>query len=127
MIALTRCLSLKHPTFHYILLFFINDSKLANFKPKIIKSFVLLQNQLSLPLFQKTIIMKDFTLSATDWETLKLKLLRKYNHLSKEDLAYQPGEEQILVSRLAKRVNRAESYILFTLKKGLADLTSNRL
>lgn len=72
-------------------------------------------------------IMKDFTLSAIDWETLKLKLLRKYNHLSEEDLAYTPGKESELVSRLAKRLNRTETYVLFTLKKGLADLTSNRL
>ena len=73
------------------------------------------------------IIMKDFTLSATDWTTLKLKLLRKYNHLSEEDLAYTPGEENELVSRLAKRLNRNETYVLFTLKKGLSDITSNRL
>lgn len=72
-------------------------------------------------------IMKDFTLSAIDWETLKLKLLRKYNHLSEEDLAYTPGEEKALVTRLAKRLKRDENYILFTLKKGLVDLTSNRL
>lgn len=72
-------------------------------------------------------IMKDFTLSAIDWETLKLKLLRKYNHLSEEDLAYTPGQEKTLVTRLAKRLKRDENYILFTLKKGLADLTSNRL
>lgn len=71
--------------------------------------------------------MKDFTLSAADWEILKLKLIRKYNHLSEEDLAYTPGQEQALVSRLAKRVNRDENYILFTLKKGLLDLGSNRL
>jgi hypothetical protein len=72
-------------------------------------------------------IMKDFTLSATDWETLKLKLLRKYNHLSEEDLAYTPGGEDELVKRLAKRLKRTETYVLFTLKKGLVDLSSNRL
>jgi len=72
-------------------------------------------------------IMNDFNLSAADWEILKLKLLRKYNHLSEDDLAYVPGQEKALVTRLAKRVKRDENYILFTLKKGLADLTSNRL
>lgn len=71
--------------------------------------------------------MNDFTLSVEDWKTLKLKLLRKYIHLSEEDLAYEAGQEQELVRRLAKRVKRDENYILFTLKKGLADLTSNRL
>lgn len=71
--------------------------------------------------------MKDFSLSAEEWEVLKLKLIRKYNHLSEEDLAYTAGQEEELVKRLAKRLKRDERYVLFTLKKGLADLTSNRL
>jgi len=71
--------------------------------------------------------MVDLTISTEQWEVLKLKLLRKYIHLSAEDLTYQPGQEAELVSRLAKRVKRDENYILFTLKKGLADLKSNRL
>lgn len=71
--------------------------------------------------------MKDFTLSAADWNILKLKVMRKYIHLSEEDLAFEPGQEQALVSRLAKRLNRDEAYVLFTLKKGLVDLTGNRL
>lgn len=79
----------------------------------------------SIPL--NIITMENFTLSAEEWQVLKLKLLRKYNTLSEEDLAYVAGEEQILVSRLAKRLRRDESYILFTLKKGLADLVSNRM
>lgn len=71
--------------------------------------------------------MADLIISAEQWEVLKLKLLRKYIHLSAEDLAYEPGQEAELVNRLAKRVKRDENYILFTLKKGLADLKSNRL
>ena len=71
--------------------------------------------------------MTNFTLSASDWEILKLKLLRKYNHLSDEDLAYEPGQEDLLVTRLAKRLRRDERYVLFTLKKGLSNLESNRL
>jgi len=71
--------------------------------------------------------MGDLTISAEQWDTLKLKLLRKYIHLSEEDLAYQPGKESELIARLAKRVKREESYIIFTLKKGLFDLKSNRL
>lgn len=71
--------------------------------------------------------MEDLSINAEQWDTLKLKLLRKYIHLSEEDLAYQPGQEAELVSRLAKRLNRNETYVLFTLKKGLSDLGSNRL
>jgi len=71
--------------------------------------------------------MGDLTINAEQWDTLKLKLLRKYIHLSSEDLAYQPGQESELVSRLAKRLHRDENYVIFTLKKGLFDLKSNRL
>lgn len=71
--------------------------------------------------------MENLIISAADWEVLKLKVLRKYNHLSEEDLAFEPGQEKILVQRLAKRLRRDENYVLFTLKKGLVDLVSNRL
>ena len=71
--------------------------------------------------------METLKISAADWQVLKLKLLRKYIHLSEEDLAFEPGQETQLVNRLAKRVNRNPDYILFTLKKGLSDLDSNRV
>lgn len=71
--------------------------------------------------------MADITIKPEEWDILKLKLLRKYIHLSDDDLAFEPGQEDVLVDRLAKRVNRNRDYILFTLKKGLADLNSNRL
>ena len=63
----------------------------------------------------------------SDWEVLKIKLQRKYNHLSEEDLNYVEGQEQDLVNRLAKRLRRTTDYVLFTLSKQLEDLTSNRL
>lgn len=87
----------------------------------------MLQNHFIIIFVANKTIMKDFTMSEADWEILKLKVLRKYNHLSEEDLAYTFGQEKLLVSRLAKRLNRDENYILFTLKKGLVDLTNNRL
>lgn len=71
--------------------------------------------------------MADMKITAEQWQVLKLKLIRKYIHLSDEDLAYQPGEEDALVDRLAKRLKRKRDYVLFTLQKGLADLDSNRL
>ena len=61
------------------------------------------------------------------WEIAKAKFQRKYNHLSDEDLAFEPGKEDELIGRLAKRVRRSREYILFTLKKGIADPESNRL
>lgn len=71
--------------------------------------------------------MATLTITAEEWATLKLKVKRKYNHLSEEDLAFETGKEDELVNRLAKRVNRDRDYIIFTLKKGLADLEGNRL
>lgn len=71
--------------------------------------------------------MKGFSLTKDEWDILKLKLLRKYNHLSEDDLAFETGQEQSLITRLAKRLKRDERYVLFTLQKGLSDLESNRL
>lgn len=71
--------------------------------------------------------MENLTITAEQWDVLKLKLLRKYNHLSADDLVFQPGEEATLVERLSQRLRRNQDYVLFTLRKGLADLDSNRL
>jgi len=71
--------------------------------------------------------MATIKLTPDDWEVLKLKFRRKYNHLTEEDLVFTEGREDELIERLAKRVKRNKDYVLFTLKKGLADLESNRL
>lgn len=71
--------------------------------------------------------MSVFKITDSDWEILKLKLQRKYNHLSDADLQYTEGEEDQLVDRLAKRLHRTKDYVLFTLSKQLADLSSNSL
>lgn len=71
--------------------------------------------------------MSSLKITNSDWEILKIKLQRKYNHLSTADLTYNEGEENQLVNRLAKRLKRTQEYVIFTLSKQLADLTSNRL
>ncbi|EEI91596.1 hypothetical protein HMPREF0765_2906 [Sphingobacterium spiritivorum ATCC 33300] len=71
--------------------------------------------------------MATIKISDSDWEILKVKLKRKYNSLTQEDLLYREGQEEELVQRLAKRIRRNTDYILFTLGKELEDLTSNRL
>jgi hypothetical protein len=71
--------------------------------------------------------MDALKISNEQWAVLKQKVLRKYNHLSEEDLAFEPGQEAQLVERLAKRIHRKPDYVLFTLQKGLADLDGNRL
>lgn len=71
--------------------------------------------------------MADIKITEADWKILKEKFRRKYNHLSDEDLAFEAGQENELVDRLARRIRRNRDYVLFTLKKGLADLESNWL
>ncbi|MES2875682.1 MAG: hypothetical protein V4708_18295 [Bacteroidota bacterium] len=71
--------------------------------------------------------MAEISISNSDWERLKLKVKRKYNHLSEEDLAYQEGQEEELITRLMTRIKRNREYVVFTLKKGMVHLDTNRL
>jgi hypothetical protein len=71
--------------------------------------------------------MAEMNISNTEWDRLKLKLKRKYNHLSEEDLSYQQGQEEELITRLMVRLKRKREYIVFTLEKGLQFLETNRL
>jgi hypothetical protein len=71
--------------------------------------------------------MSTLKISDADWAVLKVKLSRKYNHLTEEDLAYRTGEEEQLFVRLAKRLRRNRDYVLFTLAKELQNLESNSL
>lgn len=71
--------------------------------------------------------MTQLKITKTDWETLKIKLARKYNSLTDSDLDYTEGNELALIEKLAKRLRRSTEYVIFTLSKQLADLTSNRV
>jgi len=71
--------------------------------------------------------MSAIKMTTEEWDIVKKKFTRKYNHLSEEDLAFEPGKEEELISRLAHRVKRSRDYVLFTLKKELADPESNRV
>lgn len=71
--------------------------------------------------------MAEITIDIKDWEKLSLKLKRKYNHLTDEDLAFEPGKEDQLIGHLASRLHRNRDYVIFTLKKGLINIDNNRL
>ncbi|WP_395626572.1 hypothetical protein [Daejeonella sp.] len=71
--------------------------------------------------------MAEMNISNTEWDRLKLKLKRKYNNLSDEDLSYQQGQEEELITRLMARLKRKREYVVFTLEKGLQFLDTNRL
>ena len=71
--------------------------------------------------------MNELHLSTTDWQRLKLKFKRKYIYLNEEDLFFQEGKEEALITHLMGRLHRNREYVVFTLKKGLATIDTNRL
>jgi hypothetical protein len=71
--------------------------------------------------------MSAISINNTDWKRVKIKLQRKYNHLTDEQLQYNAGEEDQLIDRLAGLVNRDRDYVIFTLKKALVNIDNNRL
>lgn len=71
--------------------------------------------------------MAELSISSEDWSRLKLKLKRKYNQLTDEDLQYEQGGEEKLILHLMDRIKRSREYVVFTLKKGLANIDTNRL
>lgn len=71
--------------------------------------------------------MANITINNKDWERVKIKLKRKYNHLTDEQLQYSEGQEENLISKLEALVNRNREYVVFTLKKALVNIDNNRL
>ena len=71
--------------------------------------------------------MAEISINNSEWDRLKLKIKRKYTNLSDEDLSYQQGQEEELITRLMARLKRKREYIVFTLKKGMEFLETNRL
>ncbi len=58
---------------------------------------------------------------------VKIKLQRKYNHLTDAQLQYTEGQEENLITRVMELVNRDRDYVVFTLKKALVNIDNNRL
>lgn len=71
--------------------------------------------------------MAEISISNKDWALVKIKLQRKYNHLTDEELQYNEGQEDSLISKIMELVNRDRKYVVFTLKKALANIDNNRL
>jgi hypothetical protein len=71
--------------------------------------------------------MAEITISNKDWERVKIKVQRKYNHLTDEQLQYSEGQEESLINHLMALVNRDRDYVVFTLKKALVNIDNNRL
>jgi hypothetical protein len=71
--------------------------------------------------------MAEITISNKDWERIKIKVQRKYNHLTDQELQYTEGQEDSLISRLMDLVKRDRKYVVFTLQKALVNIDNNRL
>jgi len=71
--------------------------------------------------------MAEISISNKDWPRIKIKLQRKYNHLTDEELQYSEGQEDQLISKVSELVHRDRAYVVFTLKKALVNIDTNRL
>ncbi|MBB6128566.1 hypothetical protein [Mucilaginibacter lappiensis] len=71
--------------------------------------------------------MAEISITNKDWERIKIKVQRKYNHLTDEQLQYAEGQEESLITNLMDLVNRDRKYVVFTLKKALVNIDNNRL
>jgi len=71
--------------------------------------------------------MAEISITNKDWERVKIKIQRKYNHITDEQLQYSEGQEDSLINKLMELVKRDRKYVLFTLKKALVNIDNNRL
>ena len=71
--------------------------------------------------------MAEISISNKDWERIKIKVQRKYNHLTDQELQYTEGQEDNLITRLMDLVKRDRKYVVFTLQKALVNIDNNRL
>lgn len=71
--------------------------------------------------------MAEISISNKDWPRVKIKIQRKYNHISDQQIPYTEGQEDALISNLMQLVNRNREYVVFTLKKALVNIDNNRL
>ena len=71
--------------------------------------------------------MAEISISNKDWERIKIKVQRKYNHLTDQELLYTEGQEESLITRLMDLVKRDRKYVVFTLQKALVNIDNNRL
>lgn len=71
--------------------------------------------------------MAEISITNKEWERVKIKVQRKYNHLTDEQLQYSEGQEESLITKLMDLVNRDRKYVVFTLRKALVNIDNNRL
>lgn len=86
-----------------------------------------MQQPVNFIFLEKILIMAEISISNKDWQRVKIKIQRKYNHLTDAQLQYTEGQEENLITNLMTLVNRDRGYVVFTLKKALVNIDNNRL
>jgi hypothetical protein len=71
--------------------------------------------------------MAEISISNKNWERIRIKVKRKYNHLTDEQLNYTEGNEDGLITRLMALINRDRQDVVFTLQKALVNIDTNIL
>jgi len=71
--------------------------------------------------------MAEISITNKEWERVKIKIQRKYNHLTDQQLQYTEGQEDGLITKIMELVNRDRKYVVFTLQKALVNIDNNRL
>jgi len=71
--------------------------------------------------------MAELVIPQKNWDRIRIKVQRKYNHLRDEDLLYQQGQENELIERLERLINQDRDYVVFMLRKMQINLETNRL
>jgi len=71
--------------------------------------------------------MAEIVIPEKNWERIRIKIQRKYNHLRDEDLGFKQGEENELIERLQILTKQNRDYIVFMLRKMQHNLDTNLL
>ncbi|POY39195.1 hypothetical protein C3K47_01480 [Solitalea longa] len=66
-------------------------------------------------------------INSTNWDKIRIKIKRKYNRLTDEELVLVPGQEDDFINRLMKAINKDRNYVEFMLSKMQSNTENNRL
>jgi len=71
--------------------------------------------------------MAEISIPEKNWDRIRIKIQRKYNHLKDNDLTFQAGQENELIERLQSLTLQNREYIVFMLRKMQHNLDTNLL
>ena len=78
-------------------------------------------------IFEQRKYMAEIVIPQQNWDRIKIKIKRKYNHLQDSDLTYQQGKENELIEFLQLLLHRDRNYVVFMLRKMQLNIDNNQL